>query len=684
MLPGSGIAQGASLQRLGRWVLLLIITCLLAAVGVAASEPRALAAPPSDADHAQIAQAVANEHCGNLPGMPGLGKLDPKKLCESIIVSNVDPNSNLRGVKSACEAGMAGMGVIGAALAHSQLAVNSCVGVMKKVLTPAQQEYLNKINDDVANAAAKLACVTTDPNTLDCIAKQLNVWLAQGAQQAWSAMSGLLTDTTAAIGVFDHWKNPDVLSLYSSVGAMSAVLMLLFFLIALLVSLVRMDVRPTARAVAGVVTWAVFWAGGVALALAALRASDGAAQWMAGSPDATGRTALSRASDKWVAWINYFSEASRNALPKGVPHPAYDAGTLVAIAIILFLLIAIGLAFVALLMRNVAVLLMLITLPITLAGRGGPALTRSWLPRVAMMFAALLLAKPILVIAVRLGSALVAVPRAGGTHGPGLLASVLGATIILVAALMPGVIYKFAGGVMAGAAGGNAPRAQSGYSERTAQSAQSSMDVTRLVMQRNAPQARPLTSGGSGSMGLSSAGAGGLRGRLAGGLAGASGPVGAALGAAALVGGTAESAARFAGAQAATAGGVFGDVEGPHVPHPTVPRYGLGGSRQGQTAQPHEPAQEKSAEQDIGGREHADLRVMWPSGGDGGGMGQPLPGKQPLIIPGEVVPNRPDRSTPSAGSSGDRSANVLPPASPPLPPASAGGGSEDSTGGTKK
>lgn len=697
MLPGNG--RGTPGRR--SWHVrarMTMISCVVAALGLGVSAPAAMADPPTDAQHAQIAQEIATERCANLPKITGLGNVDPKKLCESMIVGNVDPNSNPRGVTMACKASLASMGAIGAGLSRIPQVVKACAGVMSKILTPAQVEYLNRVNDNVANAASKLQCVTESPNTLDCIAQQFNVWLAGGVTQLWSVMSGLLTDDTVAIGVFDHWRNPDVLSLYSTIGGLSALLLLVFLLVSLLASLVRMDLRPVGSALVGIATWAVFWVGGVVLALAGLRASDELANLLAGAPDQAGRTALSRASDKWVEWIRYFSDASRGALPKGVPHPAYDAGTLAALLIIGFLLVAIGAAALALLMRNVAVLVMLIFLPLVLAGRAGPAFTRSWLPRMLATFATLLLAKPALVAAARLGAAVIKVPKAGGTHGPGMWESVVGAAIILVVALIPGAIYKFSG-VMPGAQGGNAPRAQASYSERSAQSVQASMDMHRMILQRNSPQARPLVSGGGGAMGLASAGG---RGRFAGALAGASGPIGLALGAVSMGGGAGESVGRFAAGQAATAGGVFGDVDGPHVPHSTVPRFGPGMRRQ----QPQggvAPHQEQAEHQpEDRGREHADLRVMRPDNGGGGGNAQALAGRQPLVIPGEVVPNHPgDAATAGGGHTGmsstgshtasDRGSasggRALP--SPPPPPAASpadhGGSAGGSTsGGTKE
>ena len=120
--------------------------------------------------------------------------------------------------------------------------------------------------------------------------------------------------------------------------------------------------------------------------------------------------------------------------------------------ICLLLIVAIVVTVVALLMRNVALLLFIVLLPLTLAGAAGPRLTREWFTAALRMFVALLLAKPLIVIALRLGAVLVSVPDEGEPQAT-FVDALLGVTIILLAGLLPGVIYRFSGGLMNTSAG---------------------------------------------------------------------------------------------------------------------------------------------------------------------------------------------------------------------------------------
>ena len=67
--------------------------------------------------------------------------------------------------------------------------------------------------------------------------------------------------------------------------------------------------------------------------------------------------------------------------------------------ILLLLIVAIVVALVALVMRTIALLLLIVLLPLTLAGTAGPKTTRDWFTSALRMFVALLLAKPLIVVA---------------------------------------------------------------------------------------------------------------------------------------------------------------------------------------------------------------------------------------------------------------------------------------------
>ena len=187
---------------------------------------------------------------------------------------------------------------------------------------------------------------------------------------------------------------------------------------------------------------------------------------------------------------------------------------------------------------------------------------------------ALLLAKPLIVIAVRLGAVLVSVPQKGEPQAT-FSDAMLGVAIILLAGLLPGVIYRFSGGLMATSAGAP-PRATGGVTGQSAQSVQSSMDMTRMIMERNAPRpALAATPRGAGAPARAPARRPQPAARgLGAGVGGAAGPLGLVAVGSAMVGGAVESGGRWLAGQAATGGGVLGDVEAPHVPSPPISRMG--------------------------------------------------------------------------------------------------------------
>jgi hypothetical protein len=362
--------------------------------------------------------------------------------------------------------------------------------------------------------------------------------------------------------------------------------------------------------------WGMFWSGGATIAVLLLKVSDDASRWLAGRPDSSGVTDLAKAGREFGNWVDYISGATASA----AVHPIYNPGSLTAILICLLLIVAIVVALVALLMRNVALLLIIVALPLTLAGVAGPRTTREWFTSALRMFVALLLAKPLIVVAIRLGSVMVSVPKKGEPQAT-FSDALLGVTIILLAGLLPGVIYRFSGGLINTSAGAG-PRAGSGVSGQSAQAAQSTMDMTRMIMDRNAP--RPALAGAS------SAAAG--RSGAAAGLGAAAGPLGIAAVAAAVAGGALESGGRWLAGNAATGGGVLGDVEAPHVPSPPVTRLPYrSGSGAGSSA--------NRAESQVGARDHqqpAAITLIQTS--PQGPSRTALPASQGhLVIPGRVV-----------------------------------------------
>jgi hypothetical protein len=554
-----------------------LVACALLAVlvGVAsliATSPFASAEPSTEERH-RVAAEVAESFCRNVPAIPVPRTVDTNALCISVIVENIDPEGSNSGVQAACVAALP-TGV--------KYLAKACADALDRLLDPARVIFL----DRVVPAVQQLACVTSTPAAFDCLTQQVHVWLKQSIVALWSGLVIVLTADTEAIKIIAGWRHADTVSLYEDIGGLGALMLLGLMITSLIISILRFDFRHFGSTLLGVVMWGIFWASGVTIAVLLIKASDGASRWLAGSPDAGGQSDLDRAGAEFTSWVDYISGV---AVAPGAVRPAYDPGSLTGLLICLLLVVAIVVTLVALLMRNIALLMLIVLLPLTLAGSAGPALTRSWLNAAIRMFVALLLAKPLIVIAVRLGAALVSVPREGEAQAT-FSDALLGVAVILLAGLLPGVIYRFSGGLMTTQAGA-APRAGNGLSEQSAHAATSSFDMARMMMEHNVPQ--PLSVASSG--GAASSGTARLAGSSAGGLGAAAGPVGAVVTAAAVLGGATESGGRWMAGQAATAGGVLGDVEAPRVPAPPVPRVGrFGDPAEGQAGPSQDQGQTRA------------------------------------------------------------------------------------------
>ena len=496
---------------------------------------------------------MAASVCAAVPRIPKLpASVDPNELCRSVIVENVDPEGNNSGVLAAC----------GVALPiPAKPAAKYCANVLDKLLDPARQLFLDK----VVPVAQQLACVTSTPAAFDCIAQQVHVWLKQSIISLWQGLITVLTADTEVIGLIDGWRNGGIVSLYSDIGALGATLLLGLMLLSLIISAIRFDFRQFGSTLLGVIVWGLFWSGGAVVAVLLLKASDDAARWLAGRPDASGQTDLSRAGKEFGSWVDYITGATPT-VPGGV-QPLYNPGSFTALLICLLLIVAIVVTLVALVMRTIALLLLIVLLPLTLAGTAGPQMTRDWFISALRMFVALLLAKPLIVVAVRLGAVLVSVPQKGEPQAT-FSDAMLGVAIILLAGLLPGVIYRFSGGLMNTNAGA-APRAGGGVTSQSAQSVQSSMDMTRMIMERNAPRPAlaPASSGAQDAPGRARSRS---RRRRAQPPDRSGSPLSPRRWRAV------RSSPAVAGwpGQAATGGGVFGDVEAPHVPTPPISRMG--------------------------------------------------------------------------------------------------------------
>ena len=284
--------------------------------------------------------------------------------------------------------------------------------MLDQLLDPARAVFL----DRVVPAVQQLACVASAPAAFDCLAQQVHVWLKQSIVSLWQGLVAVLTADTEAIKIIDGWRNAGMVSLYQDVGSLAAMVLLGLMIISLIISIVRFDFRHFGSTLLGVVMWGIFWASGVTIAVLLIKASDGAARWLAGTPDRP-------AGPIWTgpAPSSAAGSTTSPAPPRpgcGMAAPTYQTGSMTGLLVCLLLVVAIVVAIVTLLMRNIALLLLVVSLPLTLAGSAGPAITRSWLNAAIRLFVALLLAKPLIVIAVRLGATLVVGPEGWASRRP--------------------------------------------------------------------------------------------------------------------------------------------------------------------------------------------------------------------------------------------------------------------------
>ena len=121
------------------------------------------------------------------------------------------------------------------------------------------------------------------------------MWLKQSIVSLWQGLVAVLTADTEAIKIIDGWRNAGIVSLYRMSGSLGVLLLLGLMITSLIISIVRFDFRQFGTTLVGVVMWGLFWASGVTIAVLLIKASDDAARWLAGTPDATGQTDLNRA-----------------------------------------------------------------------------------------------------------------------------------------------------------------------------------------------------------------------------------------------------------------------------------------------------------------------------------------------------------------------------------------------------
>ena len=160
-----------------------------------AAFPATASAEPTSEERRVVATEVADSFCRNFPSLAGLPRsADPRTVCSSVLVENLDPEGSNDGVRAACLAALP---------LTAKPASLLCAQAVDRLLDPARAVFL----DRVVPAVQQLACVASAPAAFDCLAQQVHVWLKQSIVSLWQGLVAVLTADTEAIKIIDGWRN---------------------------------------------------------------------------------------------------------------------------------------------------------------------------------------------------------------------------------------------------------------------------------------------------------------------------------------------------------------------------------------------------------------------------------------------------------------------------------------------
>ena len=360
------------------------------AFGVAASPAVALGAGPAPAVNPAMAPAL-NTALG--PALdPALGRANPP--------------CGLSGASGPATPGACAWGFSPDKLltAGKQLITGHVGGAVKTVVGGAVQTV-------VRDAAGTLVSTATTAIGLAAI----GVWVVGGAQ-------GVLHDTAAALGAT---TSPELRSTWFSatywrMAAIAAVLTLPFLFAAAVQALIRSDLGLLVRAAFGYLPLAMLAIAIVTpLTMLLLAASDQMSSWISSAAGNASADFLTRAGDAVIGLT---------ALT-GSPFLAFLIG--------LFMIGAAFALWVELLLREAAVYVIVLMLPLAFAALVWPT-RRIWAVRAVEILVALILSKFAIVAVLSLGGAAL---DAGAGHG-GITQLMSGAVLILLAAFSPWALLR--------------------------------------------------------------------------------------------------------------------------------------------------------------------------------------------------------------------------------------------------
>jgi hypothetical protein len=263
----------------------------------------------------------------------------------------------------------------------------------------------------VSGAAGTIASTATTAIGLAAI----GAWVVGGAQ-------GVLHDTAAALGATTspQLRSTWFSSTYWRMAAIAAVLTLPFLFAAAVQALIRSDLGLLVRAAFGYLPLAMLAIAIVApLTMLLLAASDQMCTWISSAAGNASADFLTRAG---VAAVGL---------------SAFDGSPFLAFLIGLFMIAAAFALWVELLLREAAVYVIVLMLPLAFAALVWPT-RRIWAVRAIEVLVALILSKFAIVAVLSLGGAAI---DAGSRHG-GVTELMAGAVLILLAAFSPWALLR--------------------------------------------------------------------------------------------------------------------------------------------------------------------------------------------------------------------------------------------------
>src|SRR5664280_1690136 len=489
-------------------------------------------ADPTDAEKIQAATSAAQAQCGSI-GASLFGDKATKMCVDVLVTVLTDPTKATAEVACKAELVVIGLGALGGAQ-------TACVAIVQPLVATATALMAQQLADVVQ-------CVqsTAQGDMFACSTKLVQQWIGRGVQLVWSGVVGVVLAPTQAMNIIDLRANPNAApeaaafrSLYGDIGWIAGGLVELFVLLALIQAIIRGRLRTVFESLTGVAAWGIFWIAGMTLAVVILSVTDSLTLFLAGE---NGSKMQLDGIQKWLGLVTDVT---------GVNPTFGDFGSSIGVVFALVLFVAMIVIFVTLALREVSILLMALVLPVLLAMQAGPSGMRKALPTVVKAFITIALAKPLMVIGLRLGASLVAVPADGKLN---LWSGVLGLVVLGISAFAPGVLYKLFG-VMEGAAGQRMGGASHGI-DAAGRSAVDAGDSARSVFSANAPSTPIAATGGSGA----AAGAGRAASSSGAAASSAAGPIGMVIGAATMAASTAASVGNAVSSHVATGGGALGD-----------------------------------------------------------------------------------------------------------------------------